>query len=330
MQQVWKNTLYLYVDQHNRQEVDDRHHAIKAPITDMDYNLRMSERSARLKDWYKQRGAMPAKSQTKAKLVRTYEGDGEVLVDMEFHIQRTMDQQGFLMLEERIEKERITLSKEGDSWVVARVEHKEPERAVRRDIKEEEQALIKSRSKPYLNPSLLGSARTARRVNYRRDKAVEYAEQWWNEPNPRFEIFELDCTNYVSQCLFAGGAPMDYTGRRESGWWYRGKVNGKESWSYSWSVANSLEHFLLSSKAGLRAELVNHPNELKLGDVIQYDWDGDGNYQHSTIVTAFDLYGMPLVNAHTTNSRHRYWDYQDSYAWNEATNYRFFHIADIF
>ncbi|MBR2568901.1 MAG: hypothetical protein IKE34_06920, partial [Paenibacillus sp.] len=167
MQQVWKNTLYLYVDQHNRQEVDDRHHAIKAPITDMDYNLRMSERSARLKDWYKQRGAMPAKSQTKAKLVRTYEGDGEVLVDMEFHIQRTMDQQGFLMLEERIEKERITLSKEGDSWVVARVEHKEPERAVRRDIKEEEQALIKSRSKPYLNPSLLGSARTARRVNYR-------------------------------------------------------------------------------------------------------------------------------------------------------------------
>lgn len=25
-----------------------------------------------------------------------------------------------------------------------------------------------------------------------------------------------------------------------------------------------------------------------LGDVIFYDWDGDGSFQHSTIVTAFD------------------------------------------
>ena len=45
------------------------------------------------------------------------------------------------------------------------------------------------------------------------------------------------------------------------------------------------------------------------GDVIVYDWDGDGAFQHSTIVTAFDAGGKPLVNAHTVSSRHRYWDY---------------------
>jgi hypothetical protein len=62
--------------------------------------------------------------------------------------------------------------------------------------------------------------------------------------------------------------------------------------------------------------------------VISYDWDGNGHFQHSTIVAAVDARGMPLVNAHTTESYHRYWDYRDSYAWTERTAYRFFHIPD--
>ncbi|MMZ62195.1 putative amidase domain protein [compost metagenome] len=73
---------------------------------------------------------------------------------------------------------------------------------------------------------------------------------------------------------------------------------------------------------------VERPEQLMLGDVISYDWDGDGTFQHSTIVTAFDAGGMPLVNAHTVNARHRYWDYRDSYAWTDRTVYRFYHIAD--
>lgn len=75
---------------------------------------------------------------------------------------------------------------------------------------------------------------------------------------------------------------------------------------------------------------MERPEQLQLGDVIIYDWDGDGGFQHSTIVTAFDAGGMPLVNAHTTPSKHRYWDYRDSYAWTENTVYRFFRIADYF
>ncbi|MNN92744.1 putative amidase domain protein [compost metagenome] len=68
--------------------------------------------------------------------------------------------------------------------------------------------------------------------------------------------------------------------------------------------------------------------ELDIGDVICYSWDGDGRYGHSTIVTGFDPGGMPLVNAHTVNSRNRYWDYSDSYAWTERTQYRFYHILE--
>ena len=75
---------------------------------------------------------------------------------------------------------------------------------------------------------------------------------------------------------------------------------------------------------GLTATEVDRPEQLMLGDVILYDWDGDGRFQHSTVVTAFDAGGMPLVNAHTVSSRHRYWDYRDSYAWTERTVYRLF------
>ena len=81
---------------------------------------------------------------------------------------------------------------------------------------------------------------------------------------------------------------------------------------------------------GLRSQVVARPETLQLGDVICYDWEGDGRFQHNTIVTAFTPEGMPLVNANTVSSRHRYWDYRDSYAWTDRTQYRFFHLTNEF
>ncbi|CAM4475445.1 amidase domain-containing protein [Paenibacillus tarimensis] len=185
---------------------------------------------------------------------------------------------------------------------------------------------------PYINYELLHDFNNRDpEIPYRRDLAAAYADRWWNESNPAYELFDVNCTNYVSQCVFAGHAPMNYTGRRESGWWYKGRMDGREWWSYSWSVSNALAGYLSGDRLqGLRAEVVRSPEQLQLGDVIAYDWDGSGRYGHSTIVTAFDRQGMPLVNANTVSSRHRYWDYKDSHAWSEATRYRFFHIADYF
>ncbi|RKP48979.1 hypothetical protein D7Z26_20640 [Cohnella endophytica] len=176
-----------------------------------------------------------------------------------------------------------------------------------------------------------GQGITRRGIPYFREETVAYAERWWNEPNPGYEKFEVNCTNYVSQCLFAGGAPMNYTGRRPSGWWYKGYSGNNENWSFSWAVANSLQHYLGNPRAlGLRAHAVSGPEALKLGDVICYDWDGNGRVGHNVIVTAITPEGMPLVNANTVSSRHRYWDYKDSYAWTEKTRYHFYHIADEF
>jgi hypothetical protein len=94
-------------------------------------------------------------------------------------------------------------------------------------------------------------------------------------------------------------------------------------------VADSLKRHLAASRSGLRAESVDSPRKLAPGDIISYSWDG-GRFGHSTVVAALDADGMPLVNAHTVSSKHRYWDYRDSYAWTVNTKYRFFHIVDEF
>lgn len=166
--------------------------------------------------------------------------------------------------------------------------------------------------------------------SYRRDLAVRYAESWWNGYNPQYRAFDVDCTNYVSQCLRAGGAPMTLIGHREKGWWYQGKGGPNDNWSYSWAVAHSLRWYLSVSKTGLRAVEKSEASQLELGDVICYDFDGDGKWQHNAIVTAFDDRGEPLVNAHSNHVRHKFWDYRHSYAWTKQIRYTFFHILDPF
>jgi hypothetical protein len=158
---------------------------------------------------------------------------------------------------------------------------------------------------------------------YNRLKAVQYAERWWNSYNPAYKTFENNCTNYISQCLHAGEAPMRGYPNKGTGWWLR-----NNNWSYSWTVAHSLRLYLPNSKSGLRAREVSSPDQLLLGDVICYDFEGDGRYNHNTMVTAKDAYGMPLVNANTYNSRMRYWAYEDSSAYTPNIKYKFFTIVD--
>ncbi|WP_223700955.1 amidase domain-containing protein [Sutcliffiella deserti] len=161
------------------------------------------------------------------------------------------------------------------------------------------------------------------RFTYNRLEAVRYAEQWWDSYNPKYRKFDVDCTNFISQCLHEGGAPMVGHPNKSSGWWMKGN-----SWSYTWSVAHALRWYLPSAKAGVKGKEVQSAELLMPGDVICYDFQGDGRFDHNTIVVAKDADGQPLVNAHTYNSRMRYWAYEDSTAYTPKIKYKFFHIID--
>ncbi|WP_339197286.1 amidase domain-containing protein [Solibacillus sp. FSL R5-0449] len=161
---------------------------------------------------------------------------------------------------------------------------------------------------------------------YNRAAAVDYANRWWDSFNPEYPVFRDDCTNFISQCLRAGGAPMRGAPNRGQGWWMIGQP---ERWSYSWSVAHSLRWYLETSTQGLRATRVNSASELQLGDIIFYDFTGDGRIDHSTIVTRIKQ-GVPYVNAHTSNSSDRLYTYEDSTAYTPNMQYYYYHIADQF
>lgn len=335
----WKTTLYDYVHHKNQMDMDYSVEPLLPFVTDFGYLQSQIKRLARTSHSDQDRSFFPVKSETRLSILRTDEQPGKVTADV--RLRRTSV--GTIGLreheEQRLESERVILEEIDGKWYIVRIESIEteqsfsPNQADADDMLETDEYIgytsVRSPSMPYLNYNVLPYLEAGgRKTAYDRNKAVQYADMWWDKANPAYIEFEVDCSNFISQCLFAGGAPMHYTGKRDSGWWYKGRYNGQELWSFSWSVANSMQRYLLSSRSGLRAEEVPQADMLELGDVISYDWDGNGRYQHSTIVTAKDANGMPLVNAHTTDSYHRYWSYKDSVAWTEHTKYRFLHIAD--
>lgn len=153
---------------------------------------------------------------------------------------------------------------------------------------------------------------------YNREIAVNYAEKWWNGRNQKFPTFQDDCSNFISQCLYAGGFPMTSSRDRTKGWWQNGI-----SWSFSWSVAHA---FMLYLESSPYTKKVPDVKMLELGDIICLDFEGDGRFNHSLIITDFDEKNEPLVNAHSYDSQHRNWRYLDSSAYTPKIQYKFFHI----
>ncbi len=344
MKRSWKSVLHEYVQAYNRLEADYSLDALNPLVSDEQYKQMQQTRLHRMSFWHKERNVRPIRCEMRLNIADVTLLNNEVEADIHLHKQQHIETGQSSYTEERIERQRVILTREGDDWLISAVRIACPEKyAAPSNIQTNpaQQTAIPSaastqpepnvNSVPFISETVFSHwPKTVRHVRYDRLKAKQYADEWWNRPNPAYAYLDVDCTNFVSQCLYAGNAPMNYTGKREKGWWYKGRIHNREMWSYSWAVSDSLRRFLGSSTSGLRAERVESPAQLTIGDVIIYDFDGDGKFQHSTIVTALDANGMPLVNAHTTNSRNRYWDYRDSYAWSENTTYRFFHIGDWF
>lgn len=144
---------------------------------------------------------------------------------------------------------------------------------------------------------------------YSRINAVKYARSYALHPNPSFRYFSLinnetsgDCTNFVSQCLLAGGAPMRFKGSHP--WWYR-KANTDstkdDTWSVPWAVANSLYWSLRTNEqskaSGIKGLEIYDTRLLELGDLVFFEGD-NGNIFHAAIITSFSD-SQPLVSQHS-------------------------------
>ena len=139
---------------------------------------------------------------------------------------------------------------------------------------------------------------------YDRDAAVAYAEKWAYGRNPAFYDFSDlggDCTNFASQCLYAGSKIMNYT--PVYGWYY---INLQRR-SPSWTGVNELYRFLVNNQGPGPRAIVTGLNRIEKGDIIQLRLRSADKFDHSPVVTdAGD--GTPdtiIVAAHSIDSRCR-------------------------
>ena len=132
---------------------------------------------------------------------------------------------------------------------------------------------------------------------YNRERAVEYAKKYAFSQNPVFASFKGiggNCTNFVSQALYAGTCVMNYT--PTFGWYYI----SLDDRSPSWTGVQYFYNFITENKDvgpfGRRIE----PDEAEVGDIIQLGREEDGFY-HTLLVVGYDGED-PLVAAQTDDA----------------------------
>lgn len=156
-------------------------------------------------------------------------------------------------------------------------------------------------------------------MKYNREKVYEYAKKWAYGRNPKYYNYDPvggDCTNFVSQCIYAGCNQMNYN--KNNGWYY---ISGNNK-SPSWTGVEFLYKFLITNKGAGPSGKETTINNLKLGDIIQLSFDGN-NYSHSLIVVknGNNTYNT-LIAAHTYDA---FGKSVNEYGF---TKYRCVHISD--
>ena len=143
-------------------------------------------------------------------------------------------------------------------------------------------------------------------VPYNRAAAVAYAHRWAYDRNPIFYDYEEiggDCTNFASQCLYAGTGIMNFT--PTFGWYYR-TANDK---SPSWTGVSYFYNFLTEKE--LRSGPFSIETDISAilpGDFVQLDLDGNGTFDHTPVIVErgeVPDFENVLVAAHSNDADYR-------------------------
>jgi len=140
------------------------------------------------------------------------------------------------------------------------------------------------------------------------DKVVSDGYFWENTSFPSYlgagtavPLGGYDCAHFVS-CVI-GSEPHENGG---------GSNIPSRTIAYGEPGANNLGNFLISSGQGIEVYSID---QLQIGDVILYDWDGDGWYNHSAVYL-----GNYKVAAHSNSVWNAFWTLGG------AVMYRFIHV----
>jgi hypothetical protein len=147
------------------------------------------------------------------------------------------------------------------------------------------------------------------RVNnsfYDRAKAKAYIDTYWKNYNPAYPSFSHgggDCTNFISQVLYAGGMPWVDDGnpanhRKSTNWYCKPGATAKDSErriTFSWKIAavfkahwiDRVEQHRMFSYSEAIKNIDAIADSVYLGDVVQFCYSSGVPY-HTLAITGFN------------------------------------------
>ena len=139
---------------------------------------------------------------------------------------------------------------------------------------------------------------------YNRKAVVTYARKWALSRNPEYYDYEEiggDCTNFASQCIYAGSLVMNY--KRTFGWYY---ISANEH-SPSWTGVPYLYDFLVR-ESGIGPIGVEVPmHKIQPGDIVQLAGTAS-RFTHTLVVVSVGIRPSLrniLICTHTEDSLDR-------------------------
>ena len=149
--------------------------------------------------------------------------------------------------------------------------------------------------------------------DYDRQSAVAYAMKWVETRNadnwPTYDRNGGNCANYTSQCLFAGGIPMDYFGTNQWKWYGSSPSTAQAASGRSGSWSGVKEFYAYAANNidyGMAADVDANYWSGEPGDLIQLGYED--NWRHVVIITDVikdenDNIVDYLINSNTADQR---------------------------
>ena len=130
------------------------------------------------------------------------------------------------------------------------------------------------------------SGTTVARTTYRYrivdgvDRELAYVLKYWKHYNPAYEALgDNDCVDFTSQALLQRGW------HQQGDWTHADAVLDSGA---AWRSSTAFRDFM-SAHPELGTPLTDQQrSKVKLGDVVQFDWDRSGDRDHTGVVTAVE------------------------------------------
>jgi hypothetical protein len=139
--------------------------------------------------------------------------------------------------------------------------------------------------------------------------AVAYADSYTSRRNKAYPSYIYNCTNYVSQCLYAGGMPMKKLTPLPGGtnettkYWYCGTPYHKSNVSTSWMRVTDFYSYWAPKVSDVNyTEDTSVSKNGKVGDVVLFRNAKTGKKYHAMIITKKDK-NQVYLNGNTTNRK---------------------------